>query len=112
MKFKNIINESKTFSIKAFVYDRDEKKDKFVTFEEEGNNIKDAIKVAKQTLVSNGYRLHQNHIHEEKFFDYIMDVASYTNSKELYNDVWKYLDKEFKSPEDAIEYVKKKSGLY
>lgn len=107
MKFK-FLSESKTFNIKALVTDLETKKRKVVTVEVEASDLKNAIKQAKHDLVSNGYQLRRNHIAEEKWFDYLDKVSSYANDDYTYEDVWKYLDKEFKDPEDAIQYVKDK----
>lgn len=107
MKFKQLL-ESKSFNIKALVTDLETKKRKVVTIEVEANNLKDAIKQAKHDLVSNGYQLRRNHIAEEKWYDYLDKVSSYANDDYTYEDVWKYLDKEFKDPEDAIQYIKDK----
>lgn len=107
MKFKQLL-ESKTFNIKALVTDLETKKRKVVTVDVEASDLKNAIKQAKHDLVSNGYQLRRNHIAEEKWYDYLDKVSSYANDDYTYEDVWKYLDKEFKDPEDAIQYIKDK----
>lgn len=107
MKFKHLC-EAKDFRLKALVTDLETKKRKVITFDIEANDLKSAIKQAKHDLTRNGYLLRRYHIAEEKWYDYLDKVSSYANDDYTYEDVWRYLDKEFKDPEDAIQYIKDK----